>query len=169
MNENQQAIADFQVQDYDLSFDHDSNSATVEGNISASATVLGADGQPKEIGWDVTLEASCELEWESDESPSGWNYKTDSPTYTSYTYATGGNLKFTSLIFDETKSFYINNEDLTVEDAKQIIHPNVLKLLLDPKLYESTVGSYADKEIQEIEPPEPDFDEPDRYDYDSRY
>jgi len=170
LKENQQVLSDFEIQDYDLSFDSSSDSADISGSVSASATVPGLDGQPKDIGWDVWVEATCGIGWESDESPTGWNYKTDNPTYTSYTYATGDSLEFTSITFSDGAVFYINNEELTLQDAQQQIDPAVLKLLLDPKLFEPTVGKFADSKIQDMEPPEPDFDEPDRDDYyDSRY
>jgi hypothetical protein len=164
LTENQQAFSNFKVQEHDLEANASSDEIFIRGRISASATVIALDGQSKEIRWDVWVEASGGFEWEDDESPTGWNYKTDDPTYTSNTYAATEDPEFTSIAFDDGSTFFINNEEFSVEEAQQQISPKIMKHLLDPTLYSGIVGEKFDSKAETLEEPGNNY-ESDDYGY----
>lgn len=166
LNESQQVVSDIQIQDHNLDITSDTDSISASGPISVSASSLGRDGQPKEIGFNVWIEANSEVEWESDESPTGWNYSTDSATYTSYEYAIATPVQFQSIEFDANGTFLINGNEVSFQDFQQYLDPSALQSLLDPKIYTETVDKIFSDQAEKIEPPEPDYNEPEDYDYD---
>lgn len=168
LKESQQVVSNVEVQDYHGDFEADSDSIGYDGAVSFSATVLGRNGQPVNIGYDLDITASAEVGWESDESPTGWNYSTDNPTYTSYEYATAGAAQFSNIQFTENQPIIVDDNEMSLHDAQQHIDPAVLKQLLQPELFTQWFNSMFDKKAEDMEPPEADFDEPDRYDYDDR-
>jgi len=145
----------------------DSDSITYDGSISLFANTEDKNGRTVEIGYSVDVKAEAGVGWESDDSPTGWNYRTDSPTYTTYYYATSGDISVTSVQFVDGAEYYINNDAMELKEFYQHLDPMVLKQLLNPEIYVKALGSAFDKAAENIEPPEPDFDEPERYD--SRY
>lgn len=147
----------------------DGDSITFDDSISLSATAMGKNGQPVEIGYSVDVKAEAGVDWESDESPTGWNYKTDSPTYTSSAYATAGDVSVSGVRFTTGAEYYVNNESMELQEFYQHFDPAVLKQLLNPAIYVKALGPSFDKSVENLEPPEQDFEEPERDYGDSRY
>jgi len=160
-------VADIKVTEFHDNPHADSDSITFDGSISLSATAINRNGQPAAIGYSVDVKAEAGLGWESDESPTGWNHKTDSPTYTSYAYAESGDISVTSVQFTDGAEYYVNNEAMELQEFYQHIDPTALKQLLNPEIYVKALGSEFDRATENLEPPEQEFDEPERYD--SRY
>lgn len=149
--------------------DSGNDSITYNDSISMSATAINKNGEPTEIGYSVDVSAVADINWESDESPTGWNYKLDIPTYTSYEYATSGDISVTSVEFTNGAEFYVNNDAMELREFYQYFDPTVLKQLLNPEIYVNALGSSFDKAVENLEPPEPEFDEPERDYGDNRY
>jgi DUF2075 family protein len=131
-----------------------------------SGKALNKKNQEVDIGFDVDVVASVGWEWEEDEQPTGWNHKTDTITYSSSTYASCSDVTVDSVTFSQDTNFIINNEEVSLHEAQQYIDPAVLKQLLNPAVYEKLMGSAFESKVENIEPPEQEFDEPERdYDY----
>ena len=56
---------------------------------------------------------------------------------------------------------------MELQEFYQHIDPTALKQLLNPEIYVKALGSEFDRATENLEPPEQEFDEPERYD--SRY
>jgi len=149
------------INDYYGDFETSSDSIDYDGDISVGAKVLDKTGNPIELGLDIKIAASSSVEWEEDESPTGWNYKSDQPTYTTSVYASAGTPVVDSVSFAHNEGFYINGDTCTLQEVQQHVDSSVLKYFLNPALYVGLMGPAFDKEAENIEPPEPDFDEPD--------
>jgi len=140
----------------------------LDGGVTVFGKALNRKGEVVDVGFDLDIKASAGVGWQEDDEPTGWNYKTDNPTYTSYTTAEAGDIAIESIQFSDGMAFIVDNEELYLRDAQQIIDPSVMKQLLDPNVYIKLLNPYFDKKAAEMEPPEQEFDEPER-DYDSRY
>jgi len=149
------------INDYYGDFETSSDSIEYNSDISVGAKVLDKTGNPIELGLDIKIAASSSVEWEEDESPTGWNYKSDQPTYTTSVYASAGTPVVDSVSFAHNEGFYINGDTCTLQEVQQHVDSSVLKYFLNPALYVGLMGPAFDKEAENIEPPEPDFDEPD--------
>ena len=149
------------INDYYGDFETSSDSIDYDGDISVGAKVLDKTGNPIELGLDIKIAASSSVEWEEDESPTGWNYKSDQPTYTTSVYASASTPVVDSVSFAHNEGFYINGDTCTLQEVQQHVDSSVLKYFLNPALYVGLMGPAFDKEAENIEPPEPDFDEPD--------
>jgi hypothetical protein len=147
----------------------DGDSITYDGSISLSARAIDKNGQPAEIGYSVDVKADAGVGWESDESPTGWNYKTDNPTYTSSEYATSGDVSVKGVQFTNGAPYFVNNDEIELQEFQQHFDPVVLKQLLNPEIYAKALGSSFDSAAANLEPPEQDFEEPERDYGDSRY
>ena len=159
------AISDVRVEDILETPYSNSDHIGYEGPVSMSATVPGNNGSPIDLGFTVDIESLADVQWESDESPSGWNYRTDSPTYTRHYYAVPGDVKITSVSYSAEHPFIIDNEEVPFSHIQDHISPQVLKQLLNTEYYSKIFDSMFAEAAKNIDPPEPDFDEP----YDSRY
>lgn len=153
-------MADFAVQEFFGDFEVNKDSINYSGAIGMSATVVNKHGEQVTVGYDVDVDASVSVDWETDEQPTGWNYGTDQPTYTSSTYAVASDVSVTSVSFTEGQEFYIDNEVYSLHDAQSIIDPSVLKQLLNPTIYASLMAPSFDRKAEDIEPEE----EPDYFD-----
>lgn len=164
-------ISDLSIDDYYGDFDIGQDSIDYNGGINVLGKVMSNDGNVVDIGFDLDITASAIWEWENDESPTGWNHKTDQPTYTSSVYASVNVPEVTSVSFSTDQDLYIDNNQYSLRDAAQIIGPDVLRQLLNPDLYSKLMAPAFEKESDNIPDPEKDFDEPDPdYDsYDDRY
>jgi len=154
-------VSDLSIQDFYGDFDTSSDSIEYNGTINVHGKALNRQGKPVEIGYDVEIASSASVEWEEDENPTGWNYKSDQPTYTSSVYASAGTPEVSSVSFIPDQEFYIDGDAYSIQDALKEIDPSVIKQLLHPTLYVNLLGSAFDKQAENIEPPEPDFNEPD--------
>lgn len=162
-------MADFAVQEYFGDFEINKGSIDYSGAIGMSATVVNKHNEQATVGYDVDVDASASINWETDEQPTGWNYSRDQPTYTSSTYAVASDVSITSISFTEGQEFYIDNEVYSLHDAQSIIDPSVLKQLLNPTIYESLMGPAFDKRAEDIEPPEQDYEPEDDFDMHGDY
>lgn len=151
LNENQQMVSNVEVQGYQGDFDAGSDSTEFEGTVSFSASVAGAS-----ISYDLDISASSEFDWESDESPTGWNYSTDDATYGSYEYAVTGPTEFSYIQFADGSPLMINDRQMSLEEAQQIIDPTVLQQLLQPQLFVSWFDSMFEKHAEDLTPSSPD-------------
>jgi hypothetical protein len=141
------------------------DSIDYDSGINVFGKALNREGNVVDIGFDLDIVVSAGWEWEEDESPTGWNYSRDEPTYTSSTYASVGTPEVSSVSFSPEQDFYIDNETYSIRDAQQIIDPNVLRQLLNPAIYSKLMSPAFEKQGENIEQPEPDFNEPDRDEY----
>jgi len=132
-----------------------------------TAKVLDKNGNTVEIAYTVDVQASAQVEWENDEYPSGWNYRTDSPTYTTSVYAASGEVVVSKVSFID-EGWVIGDDEVSMQQAQQHLNPESLRQLLNGQIYSKILGPLFDKATENMEPPDPDFDEPER-DYDSRY
>lgn len=126
-----------------------------------SATVLDRRNNPVDIGYTVNVSLEYELDWDGDEEPTGWNYGTDQPTYTTSSWGVAGKLLSANVEFIDVP-FIIGDDEVAMKDALQALNPESIRHLLDPKIYENVLGSLIDEKAKEADLPEPDFDEPDR-------
>jgi hypothetical protein len=170
LTENQQpVISNVEVQDYVGDFDHDGEFITYEGTVSLSADSLSQNGQVVGIGYDINVSVKAPYSWESDESPSGYNYSNDTIQYSSSTYASVGDPMFTSISLSTEQPMIVGDNEMSAQDAQQVLDPNVFKAVLDPRLYQAFFAKQMTAQADKMEAPEPDFNEPDRDDYDDRY
>ena len=160
LTENTQ-VSNLEMQDWGGDCDVD-DEAIFDGGFNMAGKALGIDGKVHEIGFDVDVKATADTEWQSDESPTGWNYKTDNPTYTSSEYLSVGDPTITEVKFSEGMAFYVDGNDLYLHDAQKLFDPNTLKQLLNPDIYKKLVGSLFDKKAANVDPPEQDYYEPER-------
>jgi hypothetical protein len=66
--------------------------------------------------------------------------------------------------FSKEADFIIHNDDVPFSEVGKYIPPDVLKQLLNPKLYEPILSTMFDKELENLDQPEPEED-----DYESYY
>jgi hypothetical protein len=102
------------------------------------------------------------VSFETDESPTGWNHRTDSPTYTSYTSAVIGDISLTSVGFSPGTEIGIDGQDYSFSDALKIIDANVMKQILNPRVYTKILGPEFEKEAADINPEEPGYNDRER-------
>lgn len=67
--------------------------------------------------------------------------------------------------FSADTNFIIDNEEVSLHEAQQIIDPTVLKQLLNPAEYSKLMASVFNDKVNNMEPPEQEYNEPER-DYD---
>lgn len=116
-----------------------------------SAKATSKTGEISNITFGVNVNAGCDYRWESDEKPSGWNYKSDTPTYSSYSYAEGNDLEIYSLKFDSLGDFSIDNNYISYEEFIDYLSPYSLKQLLNPSAYISLMSPEFAKQLQGID------------------
>ncbi|HEY6436816.1 MAG TPA: hypothetical protein VIY47_09505 [Ignavibacteriaceae bacterium] len=132
-----------------------------------ASIAVGNDGQTHHIGYSLIVSASVDYEWESDEHPTGWNYKTDNATYSSSTYASISNVTMHSIEPDTSSPCYYDNEEVSMETLQQNLPLSTQKQLLNPTTIADLMNSSFANQAEKLDPPDPDdyFDEPD---YDDR-
>ena len=160
-------VSDVQIQDADGDTSHDSDTITYDGILALSALAVGNDGKHHEIGYSVTVSASADYSWETDESPNGWNHATDSETWSSSSYAALGDIEIHSLEFDPESSCYYNDEEVSAETLLQNLPHATQKQLLNPKMISNLMDKTFEAELEELEVPSKDdyFNEPDYGEY----
>lgn len=144
----------------------DSDSISYDDSIELFADALNKNGQPVNIRYSVDVLAEAEIEWESDDEPTGWNYGTDSPTYTTSSYATSGEISVKNVQFTPGAEYYVGDDAMELQEFQQNFTPDVLKQLLNPAIYAKALAPSFDSSTENLEPPEQDYHEPER---DSRY
>lgn len=155
-------VSDVQMQDYHEYAHAKGNTVDFDGTLSMSARVQSKNGQPIDIGYSVDVTAKADIDWESDDYPSGWDYSRDEPTFTSSSNPIFGDILVTSVTFTPNGSFVVDNEETSLSVLQQHVDPHVLKQLLNPSLYVTELNPLFVKAIENLEPPEPDFNEPER-------
>jgi hypothetical protein len=150
------------MQDWGGDCDVYSDEADFNGGFNMAGKAMGNDGKPHNVGFDVDVTAHAGVEWQSDEQPTGWNYRSDSPTYTSTSHAVVGDVTISSVAFSEDAEFVIDDESYSLHDAQQLISRAAISQLLDPEIYKKLVNSLFDKKAANVDPPEPDYHEPER-------
>jgi hypothetical protein len=162
-----QQVSNLSIQDIGGDLYTTDDEVILDGGLTVSGKAVNLQGEVVEINFDIDVKANAGISWEEDEQPTGWNYKTDSITYSSSYRPELGDIIVSSVEFSEGMAFYINNEDLYLKDAQRVLGPNVMKQLLNPAIYQKLLVSAFDKKIENIDPPEQDYHEPERSD--SRY
>lgn len=104
-----------------------------------------------QVQFDVSVNANAEIETVSDDTPSGWNYRTDSPTYSNESYLAIGNTDIQSVSFPDNGTFIIDGTDSNIRDAQRVFHISTLKKLLDPKLYEEFAIKVFENKLEDID------------------
>lgn len=158
-------VSDLSIQDYYGDFEVNGDSIDYDSSINVFGKAMNKEGNIVDIGFDLDINASAGWEWEHDESPTGWNYSRDQPTYTTSTYASVNIPEINSVSFVPDQDFYIDNETYSVRDAQQIIDPTVLRQLLNPAVYAKLMSPAFNKQGENIEQSEREYDEPDRDEY----
>jgi hypothetical protein len=130
-----------------------------------SGKALNKNNQEVDIEFDVDVVSSASYEWEDDDNPTGWNYSSDQPTYTSSTYASVSDVDVNSVMFSQDTNFIVDGEEISLHEAQQFIDPSVLKQLLNPAIYKKLMDKMFNIKAENMEPPQQEFDKPDR-DYD---
>lgn len=150
------------MQDWGGDCDVDSSGATFDGGFNMYAKALGLDGKVHEVGFDVDVKASADAEWETDEQPTGWNHSRDEPTYSTSEYLSVGDAVVSEVKFSEGMAFIVDKDDLYLQDAQKLFSHDVFKALLNPDIYKKLVSQLFSKKADNIDPPEPDYYEPER-------
>ena len=130
------------------------------------AKVPNKEGDIVDITYNVDVVASVLIEWETDDQPTGWNYGTDQPIYTTYQYAVGSDPEIKSISFVSDEPFSINGNDLPIQQAQKQLGIEVIRQLLDPKLNADLLHSKFEKEVENMEPPSEEPEDRRDYDYD---
>jgi hypothetical protein len=159
-------VSNISLAEYDGDFDSTSDTISFDGIISLAAKAVGNDGQQHDIGFSANVSASADFSWESDEHPTGWNHKTDSPTYTSTTYAAAGEVTIHLLEPDEDTPCYYDNEEVPMETLQQNLPLATQKQLLNPSTVSRLMEEAFQAEAEKMEAPsEDDYAEyePDEY------
>ena len=139
--------------------------------MEMAAKVVGNDGQQHDVGYTVNIETSAPFHWMSDERPTGWNYRSDQPTYTSSTHAACGKVTIQSLEIDQDALCYFDGQDVKAQVLTQQISPQAQKQLLNPTLYSNLLDRPFQVHCEDMDPPEydPEDDDPrNEYDPDDR-
>jgi hypothetical protein len=164
INESRQ-ISEVKIVDMYDDFKTSSSDISYTGWMGFSATVADRQGNPVNLRYLLDISASCDVSTESDESPTGWNHRTDSETYTTQLYSVAGDVTVSSVAFSpDVDAIGINGKEYSVNDAIKVIDPAVIKQLLHPLTYAGVLGPLFDKEAEGIPPSEPDRDYSDRDD-----
>jgi hypothetical protein len=160
-------VGDVSIEDTDGDLSHDSDTITFDGILSISALAVGNDGKHHEIGYSVSISASADYSWETDERPTGWNHRTDSETWTSTSYAALGDIQVHALEFDPEGVCYYNNEEVSAETLLQNLPHSTQKQLLNPTVISNLMDKTFEAELEELEAPSKDdyFNEPDYGEY----
>lgn len=130
---------------------------------------MGLSGQMLDVGFDVDISAKIDYEWVTDERPTGWNYRTDNPTYSTSQYAAGSDVMVESVAFSTDSMFLIQDEEVPFHSVNKYIHPATLKQLLNPAIYSQGMSGAFQAQLEKLDPPEygpdddyePDFDDRD--------
>jgi len=161
-----QLVSNLSIKDIGGDFYTTDDGVFLDGGVTASGTAINLQGATVKVTFDIDIKAAAPISWEDDEYPTGWNHKTDSITYSSDYRPEVGVIEVSSVEFSDGMAFYINNEDLYLRDAQNILGPDVMKQLLDPVVYQRLLGPAFDKKVENIDPPEQDHNEPERSDSD---
>jgi hypothetical protein len=126
--------------------------------------MIDQHGQLHSILYTTNVKARCDYEWETIDHPTGWNYKSDQPTYTSYEVPTANDILIQSVSFNADSEFNIDNQDLPIQEAINKFGKDIVKELLNPDIIRKAMAPGFKREIDSLEPY---YEEPeDRRDYD---
>lgn len=128
---------------------------------------MGVNNEPLNIHFSVDISAHGSYEWVEEEKPTGWNYKSDSATYSSSTLPSLNGVTVESARFSPNSTFQIQNEEVPLQSIGKYIHPVALKQLLNPAIYQEAMAREFDSYLEDLEPPEDNFDDFDD-DFDDR-
>ena len=154
------------VIDYYEDFEINDSTIDYDGTVGVKGQVLTREGTPAEISFNLNIVASADWDWEVSEEPTGWNYRTDQPTYTSSRSVVVNSPEVSSVSFYPDDDIYVNKEPYSVQEVQEIIDPTVLKQLLNPTLYSKLMTPKFQQQAESVQEPEQDYNEPDN-DYDS--
>ena len=143
----------------DCYLDNETNTANFDGGFSMSGKVVGKDGKIHNVGYTISAKATADIDWETDDEPTGWNYKSDQPTYKSYTYATISDTKILDVKFTDDIEFLYDDDLLYLDQVLEYIEPYIIKQLLDPNIYRKLIGQIFQDKAENLEPPEIDYQE----------
>jgi hypothetical protein len=162
-------VADVKFENYGDGPEASSDSINFDGVMAVNATVINRQGVAAQVGLEVIVSAESGLDWESDERDVAGLAGPESDTYETYYYAVPGEIKVTQLEFDNGENWTYDGSDVTKEQMLQFVDPEVLKQILNPQLVAKALEPEFSAAAEDIPEPEPQFNEPDPYDYDDRY
>jgi hypothetical protein len=109
------------------------------------------------LDYSLYLDVTANIEWVKSDEPVSWNYSTDSPNYEYYvTASTYGDLKFKKLEFERLSAFFLDNDEVTFKDFRQVLGEENVKSLLNTALYSKKLDKILDSKARELEPPSTD-------------
>ena len=155
-------ISDLSIEEYFGDFETNGDSIDYSGMINVFGKALTKEGQVADIGFYADIDASATYGWESDETPTGLNHSRDEPTFSSSTFVSTGLPEVNSVSFTPEEDFFIAGDAYSLRDAQQLIDPTILRQLLNPALYVKLINPAFEKYAENMDPPEQDYDEPDR-------
>lgn len=117
--------------------------------------VIGKAGQPLNIDYTVNVVASADIEWETDEQPTGWSHGRDEPTYDTFEVARHGDILVSKVEFSDSVPFIINDDqELSLRQVQQYIDIATLSQLLNPETYKKALEPSFLRAIENLEPAE---------------
>lgn len=139
------------MQDIYGTVSEDGSHLSYNDGIVMYAKVLNKQNQKVSIVYTADVRATAGISWETDEIPTGWNYKNDSVIYSTSSFATPDEIKITNISFNRDDPITIGHDEYTVEEMQQILHPMSIKALLNPTVFAQALEPYFNRKAEEIE------------------
>ena len=131
----------------------DSESVTYSGPITVVGTALNKQGDVVTISYSINITAQGTVNWESEESPSGWNHDNDGIEYSQGQAASPGTLSVTSAVLTAADIFIIDDEEYSPSECKTILHRETIKHIKDPQTYVSVLSPEFERYVGELPTP----------------
>jgi len=143
------------MEDWGGDCDVDSSEAKFDGGFTMIGNALGNDGATHEILFNVDSRATADVNWVSDEAPTGWNYSTDQANYTTYYSAEVGDVSVQNVSFSQSEEFLIDGNSHNMAGFQSKIDASALRQLLNPEIYKIIITDLFEKRANKIdyEPP----------------
>ena len=160
-------IDKIEVQDYLSDFeeggDRQGEFISYEGPVRIALKLIDQEGQQHSVLYMVDVKARCDYEWDVTDEPTGWNYKTDQPTYTSHQYIAKDNVLIQSVSFVSGEEINIDGDEIPIQNAAQILGRDGIRELLNPEVTRKAMNPGFERKFDSMEPPssEPDYPEND--------
>jgi hypothetical protein len=150
------AAADLEAQENTIEVNSNNESMSLDGKLYMSATAMGIDGQPTEVGYEVDVSASAPIDWESDERPTGWDYAADDATYTTDWSAVADQIAVQAVEFAPNGTYMVGDNEVSFEEFRRTMSPESLQALVDPVNYSGILGKLAASAAEQLKPTDSD-------------